>query len=664
MKKKILTIIISALLVMTALPQAILAENEEGNFENEVTVVMDADLITEDNALEDVNRPKDKHQVKFVSGVEGWIDEIIMETNGTNYILPSRVPVKEGYAFVGWFTKKGVQITEDDIVNLKNDMTLYAHWNPLTYQVAFYGNYDGSTYEEKLGEVYDSKYVFPENNPTRLGHKFAGWWTEPEGGTQVTKNTVVKGSGKLYAHWEEMDNVDVNFICGEHGKIVEVNLSLPYGSTYVIDGNDVIFNNDEKLKVSAMPDEGYMLKSWNVVPKEKDDVIYDDVTFFAKFIRAVAEIEDWDGNITKYDNLFDALKVAGYEDTVRLLQDIDTNKDIVINDYVILDLNHHTLKTKGKIHNVNGTIMLYQKNLELINHVLDKKIQGCYGFNEDIDIYYHGNRYFIPEDTFTSYHIEQDPYSVNIGIVAGDGNIDWYGNVNPSTNLKVTYDLALKGNILAPNNKKDADTIVCTTGLALLKDIQIGSNKSNFGFATLYIKSYDNPGFIVDNDYRIILNKTGKLIVSENVKLDESILVPGIKGMIIDKAKSYDEEREENIYIYSLALNQEYINDEYTINYDYDGELEFITSGQYRLDKDVVVKVDDVVVDPSNYDLTHGSIHVTLHNDYLKTLSSGEHTITIGVKNYKTISQKFYINPKPTPKPSPKHIIPKTGVDF
>ncbi len=51
------------------------------------------------------------------------------------------------------------------------------------------------TYEDSYGEL---------PSPTREGHTFLGWFTEPTGGTQITDTTVVaiKANQTLYAHWQ------------------------------------------------------------------------------------------------------------------------------------------------------------------------------------------------------------------------------------------------------------------------------------------------------------------------------------------------------------------------------------------------------------------------------------------------------------------------------
>ena len=37
--------------------------------------------------------------------------------------------------------------------------------------------------------------------PLRAGYEFAGWWTSPDGGTQIAASTVVTGNMTCYAHW-------------------------------------------------------------------------------------------------------------------------------------------------------------------------------------------------------------------------------------------------------------------------------------------------------------------------------------------------------------------------------------------------------------------------------------------------------------------------------
>ena len=53
------------------------------------------------------------------------------------------------------------------------------------------------------------------------------------------------------------------------------------------------------------------------------------------------------------------------------------------------------------------------------------------------------------------------------------------------------------------------------------------------------------------------------------------------------------------------------------------------------------IYVDNKLVDPSNYTLTEGSIIVSFHEDFLRTLGNGEHTVTFNFKNGKAPTTTF-----------------------
>ena len=62
------------------------------------------------------------------------------------------------------------------------------------------------------------------------------------------------------------------------------------------------------------------------------------------------------------------------------------------------------------------------------------------------------------------------------------------------------------------------------------------------------------------------------------------------------------------------------------------GEVSVHIDGPLNMVQNVLV--DGKVVDPSNYDLTEGSTIVTFHEDYLKTLADGKHTVQVEYKRY------------------------------
>ena len=86
-------------------------------------------------------------------------------------------------------------------------LDLTAAYTANTYTVKFDLNYEGSTGNpSNIKVTYDSVYgILPV--PTRNGYTFDGWFTEQEGGTQITANDVVKitADQTLFAHWTAIE---------------------------------------------------------------------------------------------------------------------------------------------------------------------------------------------------------------------------------------------------------------------------------------------------------------------------------------------------------------------------------------------------------------------------------------------------------------------------
>ena len=121
-------------------------------------------------------------------------------------------PNRTGYSFDGWYTKEtgGTKVTETTTVGTNPPTKLYAHWIANKYLVVFDANRGefitagGESVKTKQSTVtYGSKYNSMPT-PTRTGgYKFAGWYTESTGGTEITSDTTVTTAKThiLYAHW-------------------------------------------------------------------------------------------------------------------------------------------------------------------------------------------------------------------------------------------------------------------------------------------------------------------------------------------------------------------------------------------------------------------------------------------------------------------------------
>lgn len=112
-------------------------------------------------------------------------------------------------------------------------------WEPVQYDVTFdagegvFPSVAESTYACR--QTVGTAYALPPFNPMFKAHKFAGWWTETVGGTQVTPSTGVKLQKEhaLYAHWTEGVTVTVRFnACGGSVDTEELayTAEVPFGS--------------------------------------------------------------------------------------------------------------------------------------------------------------------------------------------------------------------------------------------------------------------------------------------------------------------------------------------------------------------------------------------------------------------------------------------------
>ena len=112
-------------------------------------------------------------------------------------------PEKQGYRFLGWFTKaqgKGEQVKS---LGGFTTASVYAFWEKVVFQISYQlnGGALSGSYKNEF-HVDDKSFKLPV--PTRSGYLFQGWYTTKsfKDGTQISK--VAKGTAedlKVYAKW-------------------------------------------------------------------------------------------------------------------------------------------------------------------------------------------------------------------------------------------------------------------------------------------------------------------------------------------------------------------------------------------------------------------------------------------------------------------------------
>ena len=148
---------------------------------------------------------------------------------------PSASPVKTGHTFKNWYTEKTGGKLYNTVTSITTSQTFYAQFTANTYTVTWnLGDGRSETTEQTYGE----KLVLP-TDPERKNAEFLGWFTEKDGGTEVTTNTVFKETAATmyYAHWEvtELFSVTVPatlpLVVDEAGKVYVASASIVNNST-------------------------------------------------------------------------------------------------------------------------------------------------------------------------------------------------------------------------------------------------------------------------------------------------------------------------------------------------------------------------------------------------------------------------------------------------
>ena len=148
---------------------------------------------------------------------------------------PSASPVKTGYTFKNWYTEKTGGKLYNTVTSITASTTFYAQFEANKYTVTW----DlGTGQSETTEQTYGEKLLLPKD-PERKNAEFLGWFTEKDGGTEVTANTVFKETAATtyYAHWEitELFSVTVPatlpLVVDEAGKVYVASASIVNNST-------------------------------------------------------------------------------------------------------------------------------------------------------------------------------------------------------------------------------------------------------------------------------------------------------------------------------------------------------------------------------------------------------------------------------------------------
>ena len=181
---------------------------------------------------------------------------------GEKLVLPAVTPSRTGHTFAGWYTEKegGTRVDASTVYDTVGPTTYYAQFAAESYTITWDLG-DGQT--ETTQQTYGEKLVLP-TQPLKDGYTFLGWFTDAEGGEQVTGDTIFTGTGPAtyYAHWELIPVFSVT---------VPVSLALTVseqGEVYAATGAEVVNHSTAAVKVTGVTVSA--VNSWTLVPYDTD----------------------------------------------------------------------------------------------------------------------------------------------------------------------------------------------------------------------------------------------------------------------------------------------------------------------------------------------------------------------------------------------------------
>lgn len=220
------------------------------------------------------------------------------------YGVSLKNPTRTGYTFDGWYiggTKvtginegKTAKFTSADnmyqeLASRKTgNITLEARWTLNKYTLSF--NPNGGTVNPTSKTV---SYGNPYGNlptPTKKGSRFLGWFTEKDGGTQVSSTTTMGASNvTLYAHWNSIEYT------------VSFNASGEFG------GLNKTYTSGQVLGLLPTPTKaGYTFLGWYYQDTSGNEVMATSQTVVTSHMELYArweKVQEGDCTITITDNL-------------------------------------------------------------------------------------------------------------------------------------------------------------------------------------------------------------------------------------------------------------------------------------------------------------------------------------------------------------------------
>jgi uncharacterized repeat protein (TIGR02543 family) len=354
--------------------------------------------------------------------------------NSKGVVFPA-APVREGYRFTGWYKDTGGQTPFFANSPVMSETSVYAMWEPETYDVTFNANGGFHTVTKKGGA---GGTVLPQT-PVNTGYTFEGWNTKPDGtGTVFTASTPVTGDIMVYAIWSPYF---VKF--DGNGGILQINDEYHHAPVY----DYVLVNLVRKPlteKITA-PDiykkkPGYEFNGWNTKPDGSGEVftvdssITSNMTVYAMWVKSnTTYTVTFNANYGTYSDSQKTLTAIGSFDGV------DFPEEPTVNNY---KFTYYTENYSGKVY--TETTPITEDTTLVANYAQILSTDPSNGdWSLSTSTQYNGDKHYTCYLYIGRYHGSETTVSMPSELIYEDKRYTLNGNTvtDPESQISTTYKL-------------------------------------------------------------------------------------------------------------------------------------------------------------------------------------------------------------------------------
>ena len=139
-----------------------------------------------------------------------------------NVQLPSNAPKRTGYIFDYWYTQYNAQYAPNGIINVGENITLYAHWTQTSYYLTFSSNTSDHVSQmpnpNPIERVGAGDVTIPSNTPLRDNYQFTGWNAKSDGTGlwyQAGATFNLSANTTIYAQWQRTYTYTITYKSNE-----------------------------------------------------------------------------------------------------------------------------------------------------------------------------------------------------------------------------------------------------------------------------------------------------------------------------------------------------------------------------------------------------------------------------------------------------------------